>query len=100
MSADGPPAGTEETEMAGIISYEVVRPSDGEKLAIHETVWDAENDAINYAVVDEESIVVVRVIADRHDRIIIAVAHPSAGALFRTVGRGGRVADDDLEVLS
>jgi hypothetical protein len=75
--------------MAGVIRYEVVRPSDGEKLAIHETVWDAENDAITYAVVDEESIVVRRVTPN--GRIIIAVAHPS-GALFRTVGTpGGRV---------
>jgi hypothetical protein len=75
--------------MAGVISYEIVRPSDGEKLAIHETVWDAENDAITYAVVDEESIVVRRVTPN--GRIIIAVAHPS-GALFRTVGTpGGRV---------
>lgn len=78
--------------MAGIISYEVVRPSDGEKLAIHETPWEAENDAISYAVVDEESIVVRRQVArDDYRPIIIAVAHPS-GALFRTVGAGGRVA--------
>jgi len=79
--------------MAGIISYIVLRPSDGEKLSIHRLAGDAENDAINYAVVDEESIVVVRLIEGRDDagRIIIAVAHPS-GALFRTVGSpGGRV---------
>jgi len=83
--------------MAGIISYTVLRPSDAEKLAVTETVWDAENEALNFATVDEESIVVIRTVnvPDRSKAyeppIIIAVAHPN-GALFRTVGTpGGRV---------
>ena len=68
--------------------YEVIRPSDGECVSRHDEPFGAQGSALDYALVDEESIVVVRVTHEA--RIIIAVAHPS-GALFSTVSTGGRM---------
>jgi hypothetical protein len=74
------------------MQYRVVRPSDGEVLSRFDNPIDAEEDALTYAGVDEESILVIREVDGVSIKVplVISVAHPS-GALFRTTGNGGRV---------